>query len=238
MLTFAWAFLCLCDSVSYDRRVGQDSSTLCVRRRQIAKRTKLLRMAKAVKKHGRVYTPDYIVSLILDFGGYNTAEILHKHVIDNSCGDGAFLVEIANRYCSFFLQQKSDLSILKYELEIYIHGIELDETECEKCKNNLNKVAEKFGINSVKWDILNADTLTVDHFNEKMDYVFGNPPYVRVHNLESSYDAVKKFKFAEDGMTDLFIVFFEIGFKMLAETIVEVSLMIFRYISMFLVHWN
>ena len=27
----------------------------------------------------------------------------------------------------------------------------------------------------------------------------------------------KKFKFAEDGMTDLFIVFFEIGFNMLAK---------------------
>jgi adenine-specific DNA-methyltransferase len=39
---------------------------------------------------------------------------------------------------------------------------------------------------------------------------------VRVHNLDSSYDNVKKFKFAQGGMTDLFIVFFEIGFKMLS----------------------
>lgn len=174
-------------------------------------------MAEHVKNHGRVYTPNHIVNLILNFGGYSTAKILQKHIIDNSCGDGAFLVEIVNLYCSCFLQQNSDLSILKYELETYIHGIELDKTECEKCKTNLDKVAEKFRINSVKWNILNADTLTVDNFNEKMDFVFGNPPYVRVHNLESNYDAVKKFKFAEDGMTDLFIVFFEIGFKMLAK---------------------
>ena len=48
-----------------------------------------------------------------------------------------------------------------------------------------------------------------------MDFVFGNPPYVRVHNLENIYGEVKKFKFTEGGMTDLFIVFFEIGFKML-----------------------
>ena len=51
-----------------------------------------------------------------------------------------------------------------------------------------------------------------------MDYVIGNPPYVRVHNLEDSYEIVKKFKFAEGGMTDLFIVFFEIGFNMLAKS--------------------
>jgi len=174
-------------------------------------------MAKAVKQHGRVYTPDYLVKVILDFGGYDKPIILKKHVIDNSCGDGAFLIEIVRRYCTFFLSQKQDLSKLKRELETYIHGIELDAVECDKCILNLNKVVEEYGISKVKWDITNADTLTVDRFNAKMDYVFGNPPYVRVHNLENSYETVKKFKFAEGGMTDLFIVFFEIGFNMLAK---------------------
>lgn len=174
-------------------------------------------MAKAVKQHGRVYTPDYLVKVILDFGGYDKPTILKKHVIDNSCGDGAFLTEIVRRYCAFFLTQKLDLSKLKHELETYIHGIELDAVECDKCIQNLNKVVEEYGISKVKWDITNADTLTVDRFNAKMDYVVGNPPYVRVHNLEESYEIVKKFKFAEGGMTDLFIVFFEIGFNMLAK---------------------
>ena len=174
-------------------------------------------MAKAVKQHGRVYTPDYLVKVILDFGGYNKPAILKKHVIDNSCGDGAFLTEIVRRYCTSFLTQKQDLSKLKRELETYIHGIELDAAECDKCILNLDKVVEEYGIFKVKWNITNADTLTVDCFNAKMDYVFGNPPYVRVHNLENSYENVKKFKFAEGGMTDLFIVFFEIGFNMLAK---------------------
>lgn len=174
-------------------------------------------MAKAVKKHGRVYTPHYIVNLILDFGGYNSAEILKKHVIDNSCGNGAFLVEIANRYCTEFLKSNNDLPLLKTELQTFIHGIELDKVECDSCIYNLNQVAKKYAINDVQWNVLNADTLTIDKFNGKMDYVFGNPPYVRVHNLDNSYEAVKKFRFAEGGMTDLFIVFFEIGFRMMAE---------------------
>ena len=80
-------------------------------------------MAKAVKQHGRVYTPDYLVKVILDFGGYDKPTILKKHVIDNSCGDGAFLTEIVRRYCAFFLTQKQDLLKLKHELETYIHGI-------------------------------------------------------------------------------------------------------------------
>lgn len=175
-------------------------------------------MTRIVKNHGRVYTPDFIVKCILDFGGYIGAEsILEHHVIDNSCGDGAFLSEIVRRYCASFLQNGSDISVLKSSLETYIHGIELDEEETVKCKLNLTAVAEYYGISDVNWDILNADTLTITRYDNKMDYVFGNPPYVRVHNLFDSYSSVKKYAFAEKGMTDLYIVFFEIGFKMLSK---------------------
>ncbi len=174
-------------------------------------------MANSVKHHGRVYTPDYLVRTILDFGNYNGKDIVGKHVIDNSCGDGAFLKEIVKRYCSVFLEHNSDLPKLKSDLETHIHGIELDADECKSCIQNLDEVVAGFGLTETHWDIINADTLAIDQFHGKMDFVFGNPPYVRVHNLESSYDAVKKYRFAEQGMTDLFIVFFEIGFNMLSK---------------------
>ena len=42
-----------------------------------------------------------------------------------------------------------------------------------------------------------------------------NPPYVRIHNIESEYrNLVKHFRFA-DGTTDLYIVFYDIGIQML-----------------------
>lgn len=169
-------------------------------------------MANSVKHHGRVYTPNYLVRNILDFGNYNEKKIVGKHVIDNSCGDGAFLCEVVERYC-----QQYEGKSLKKHLETYIHGIELDEGERNKCIQNLNDIAIKYGAKKVNWDVICADALNVDKHYGRMDYVFGNPPYVRVHNLESSYDIVKKFSFAQQGMTDLFIVFFELGFKMLSE---------------------
>jgi transposase len=52
-------------------------------------------------------------------------------------------------------------------------------------------------------------------YDNQMDFVIGNPPYVRVHNLDDSYDSVKSFSFANGGMTDLYLVFFEKGFQML-----------------------
>lgn len=51
-----------------------------------------------------------------------------------------------------------------------------------------------------------------------MDFVVGNPPYVRVHNLDISYDEVKKFNFTHRGMTDIYLAFFELGFGMLNPT--------------------
>ena len=42
-------------------------------------------MAEAVKQHGRVYTPGYLVKVILDFGGYDKLDIIKKHVIDLVC---------------------------------------------------------------------------------------------------------------------------------------------------------
>ncbi len=165
------------------------------------------------KAYGRVYTPQYLVKLILDFAGYTVPEcIIGKHIIDNSCGDGAFLVEIVKRYCDCFNGEEGEL---KSHLQDYIHGIEIDINERNKCVDNLNKIACQYGIKDVKWDVLCADTLSVSKYNSKMDYVVGNPPYVRVHNLESSYENVKLYDFANGGMTDLYLVFFEIGFNML-----------------------
>ncbi|MDR1542978.1 MAG: N-6 DNA methylase [Prevotellaceae bacterium] len=167
------------------------------------------------KHSGQVFTPDFIVKNMLNFCGYNTKEILQKHIIDNSCGDGAFLCQIVAVYCNYFLENQKDKQLLKAELETYIHGIELDKIAFENCIFNLNELTKQYEIDEVKWDIKHADALTVRDYDKKMDFVVGNPPYVRVHNLEENFSAVKTFHFANGGMTDLYLVFFELGFRML-----------------------
>ena len=139
-----------------------------------------------------------------------------KHVIDNSAGDGAFLQEIVKRYCKAFLSANHDRNLLKDNLQSYIHGIEIEPSEYLKCLENLNTVAKQFDISGVCWDVLCGDALKEKSFNGKMDYVVGNPPYVRVHNLQENYCQTKQFRFAQSGMADLYLVFFEVGFNMLA----------------------
>ena len=169
------------------------------------------------KSSGQVFTPHYLVSDMLNVAGYFGDKILKKHIIDNSCGNGAFLCEIVRRYIDAFLQTNSNLEQLKEELETFVHGIEIDPDAYQECLSRLSQIASDVGLYNVSWNVMNADTLSVTLFDGKMDYVVGNPPYVRVHNLESSYSAVKRFHFAEQGMTDLYLVFFEIGFNMLCK---------------------
>lgn len=170
---------------------------------------------RLVKHSGQVFTPDFLVKSILDYATYTDGNILSKHVIDNSCGDGAFLCEIVNRYCVTYLTKYGSIDGLRSELETFIHGIELDPVAYENCIYNLSNVASTYGLTGLKWDVSNESALPVTRFNGKMDYVIGNPPYVRVHNLEDDYDEVKSFMFAQDGMTDLYLVFYELGLRML-----------------------
>lgn len=167
------------------------------------------------KSIGRFYTPEFIVKNILDMSGYFGVGIVKKHVMENSCGDGAFLVEIVTRYCESAKQAGLSNDEIAQDLSLYVHGIEIDEAECKKCIRNLNAVAQSYDISDVKWDIRCADAMDVNDYDGKMDFVLGNPPYVRVHNVGDSFDKVKQFSFARSGMTDFFIVFYEIGIKML-----------------------
>lgn len=168
-----------------------------------------------VKNDGQVFTPDYLVNNMLDFCGYEGEAILLKHVIDNSCGDGAFLREILRRYISIAIGSGYSLSDIKNQLETYIHGVDTDPIAYNACLENLSSIAKEYGITEVEWDVKNESSLSSHRFDGRMDYVIGNPPYVRVHNLNDSYDEVKQFSFANGGMTDLFLVFYELGFRML-----------------------
>jgi len=173
---------------------------------------------KQHKHIGQVFTPEYIVTEMLDYIGYFGNAILEKHIIDNSCGDGAFLRVVVSRYVDAALSKGLSTETIKEHLSTHIHGLDTDNIALEECYNSLNEICASFGIHNVEWDIHCKNTLKEKSYNGKMDFVVGNPPYVRVHNLDETYDEVKQFKFANGGMTDLYLVFFEIGFNMLNET--------------------
>lgn len=172
-----------------------------------------------MSNRNEIYTPITCVKLMLDEIGYNSSEkIFNKNIIDNSCGDGAFLTEIVKRYIYYSkLYNKAEEQIIE-ELEKYIYGVDISEKSIKKTKENLNLiVTEELEISQeIKWNLISADSTQLTKFNNKMDYVVGNPPYVRIHNMKDiNY---KKFQFTKKGMVDLYLIFFELGINMLNET--------------------
>lgn len=177
----------------------------------------------------QIFTPSYVVETMLDELGYipswgeeENSPIRRHHIIDNSCGNGNFLVEVVRRYTKEAIHHGfSDEEILYQELETYIHGIELDPRLVQETKKRLTEVMGEFIDPSyikrpINWDIREADALTVHDYDGKMDYVVGNPPYCNVHDFGDKYEFYKSFEFAKGGMTDLYLLFFEVGFRMLA----------------------
>jgi adenine-specific DNA-methyltransferase len=165
------------------------------------------------KSLGQIYTPIPIIGKMLNLVQEGST-LIRKHIIDNSCGDGRFLINTLYQLASN-LASLTDAEKKEY-LETYIHGIELDEEAYRKTLNNLDSFAKDIlHINeNVNWDILNCDALSCHQFDGRMDIVIGNPPYVRVHNLECDLSGCT---FTEEGMSDLYLAFYELGFRMLSE---------------------
>ena len=178
------------------------------------------------KKDGKIFTPKETVwRMLSDVLGWDKLKYedgriywpnARKHIIDNSCGDGAFLAVIVDFYIhNVFCTTLRNKKEIKELLETYIHGIELDPVEYEKCIKRLDHVASLDGIKDVKWDIRNCDALSCHDFDGKMDFVVANPPYIRTHDLDCDLTG---YEFTTEGMKDIYLAFYELGFRMMNET--------------------
>jgi len=170
------------------------------------------------KSLGQVYTPEWIVNEILDLVEYCEVEILNRYILEPSCGDGAFLKEIVKRFINVGKGNNLTNEEIGKGLEKYIYGIELDVIEYDKCIVNLNNlVSELIGVKDIRWNIFNENTLFIyKNYQNYFDYIVGNPPYIRIHNLEITIrDFLKdNFKYS-DGTIDIYLTFFEMAFFMI-----------------------
>ena len=151
------------------------------------------------KSLGIYYTPKYIIDYIID-------KILEEHdfknnpfpkILDMSCGCGNFLLEVYD-----VLYKK--LEMIKHELNIEnihehivkncIYGIDIDQNAIDVLKYSLkNKVLDLDidELNIYCFDSLMHegidDKLKTKFWDEKFDYIIGNPPYIGHKNLNKNY---------------------------------------------------
>ena len=161
----------------------------------------------------QIFTPSHIINQILDDIGYNTPQnIIGKSILEPSCGDGNFLVEIVSRIISV-----SDESNIVNNLQ-NITAFEIDEDLINITLNRLNELISDLDV-TIEWNLYCKDALTLIESDKKFDYVVGNPPYQKVHDIGSeTKDYIKKYyKYSNYFMYDLYFSFLELSYRVLSE---------------------
>ncbi len=171
------------------------------------------------KANGVIYTPAWVVDLILNNLNY-IVNIETKKIIDPACGDGAFLTAILGRFVTSAKKNKISNEEIKTLIENNIFGWDIDEDAIKKCKIKLDLVAKGFGLENITWNLTVIDSLNKNfcknYFN-CFDFVVGNPPYIRIQNLEKEKREYiqKNWSLCKYGSTDIYISFFELGYFLL-----------------------
>jgi hypothetical protein len=172
---------------------------------------------KFKKLNGAFYTPYFIVDYI------NTHVILENSdkdikVIDPACGSGIFLVDAL-----FKLKQKLQKSY-KELVEENIFGIDIDPRAVKRTKMLLSLVVfEHEKEIPEKFNIYNGNSLDRNFLRKilndlKFNAIVGNPPYVRIQNLDEEIKKIirRYWKFVQ-GDTDIFIPFIELGIELMKD---------------------
>ncbi len=170
-------------------------------------------MIGKTKEFGVVYTPVWIVDLILDntMRDYQPA----MKVCDPSCGDGAFLTRLVERICDSVPARDCRRALEN------ITGMDIDGEALAQCRDRLDEtLASKGKRLKIKWDLRcmdSANRAELTAYENRFDYVVGNPPYVRIQHLgkERRERLQADWSLAQHGSTDLYIAFFEIGMFLL-----------------------
>ena len=176
--------------------------------------------ADTAKYFGRVYTPAWVVQHMLQ--PLLDTSLRAVCVCDPACGVGDFLVPIAEEVCR--RARKDPGRQPEYESTLKaLTGYEVDKDAVAECRRRLSDVTERvlgtrFPVDY--WAVHQGDALDAWECDQgRFDWVVGNPPYVRIQHLEEERrDKIRRgdWQFFH-GSSDLYIVFYELGLRLLKE---------------------
>lgn len=157
--------------------------------------------------HGDVFTLPMVVCFMLDRVGYTAdADLRDVRILEPSCGEGAFVVEIAARLMRSASRFHFDAE------EAFLRNVrayDVDARKVDACRGQLRRL----GLKQV-WNIEVADFLRADV--APADVVVGNPPYVRYEQIPQEILDYCKASFPTfHYRSDLYVPFFEKSLSLL-----------------------
>ena len=173
-------------------------------------------------ERGAVYTRPEVVQAMLDLAGYTSDRPLHQlRLLEPSFGGGDFLLPIVDRLLAAFQAHGGDPA----QIELLSGSIRAVEVHAEAFELTAAALIDRL----VAWGASPTDaTRTVAHWlNQddfllwqapgRMDFVIGNPPYVRQERIPGPLldEYRRRYKTIYD-RADLYVPFFERGLDLLS----------------------
>jgi hypothetical protein len=173
----------------------------------------------AGETHGVVLTKPHIVRLILDLAKYRPDRNLTKlRLLEPSCGDGAFLIEAVRR----LLISAKRHRVAAAGLADAIRAYDIDKTAVARTKASVAGVLAENGVDGENAEALvgqwirRADFLLAP-IPGLFDVVAGNPPYVRIEQLNPELQAIYRSRFETlFDRADLYVAFIERALELLS----------------------
>lgn len=162
------------------------------------------------KQHGDVFTSPIVVRHMLDLVNYvSSRDLRNVKILEPSCGDGAFVKEIARRLIQSAQQYNFNAS---EAFQKNVQAYDIDERKVKQCVAQVKRL----GICSAEQSISVADFLKVEV--QPTDIVVGNPPYIRYEHIPADMLSYCKVNFATfHYRCDLYVPFFEKTLALLNE---------------------
>jgi adenine-specific DNA-methyltransferase len=170
-------------------------------------------------EHGEVFTRRWVVDLILDLVGYTADRDLAKMVIvEPACGGGAFLGSIVERLSKSCRDRGRALTSALDS----VRAFDLLDRNVRRSRESVEQ-----GLVDQGWSRENAqeasrvwvnqgDYLLHDHSSREVDFVVGNPPYIRLEDVpDDRMNLYRRACTTMGGRADIYVGFFEKALKSL-----------------------
>lgn len=170
-------------------------------------------------EHGEVFTRRWVVELILDLAGYTSErDLASMRAVEPSCGTGAFLgpmVERLLKSCHLHERPIVDASSAIRAFDLIDANAELTRKSIATRLIDTGLGADDAGALASEW-VATGDFLLAPHVEESVDFVLGNPPYIRLENVSSDRNAAyRRACPTMRGRSDIFVGFIEMGLRLL-----------------------
>lgn len=163
-------------------------------------------------EYGEVFTRLWVVDTILNLVGYTADKDLSKtKLVEPSIGSGAFLVPVVERLLDSAQRHGVPLSSLTDN----VFGLDLRQEHVETCRTKLEQLLVDAGAKPDEAVALVAGWLhhgdfLLDEIPSNVDFVVGNPPYIRTEDLDDKVEAEYRTRWRTmRGRADIYIGFYE-----------------------------